>query len=168
MDKIKQETIIFWFIIALIYGAICGMTCLYIQQGCHHCPVCPEIRDSTRQAPACTLYVPRVAIKQRIDTIRATDTLLVHVTRNDTTTTATIDTVASDGAKIGIIVRARLIIPPISASIIYTPPPDTVKNHIYHDTVTVRKTSWTGITIGTLGGVVVGVAGAAVFTYLLR
>jgi hypothetical protein len=77
------------------------------------------------------------------------------------------DTTMSDGARIGVTLRARLIVPPVSAAIRYTPSPDTVKKLVYHDTVTVRRTSWTGITIGTLAGFSVGVAGMAILAYTL-
>jgi hypothetical protein len=77
------------------------------------------------------------------------------------------DTTMSDGARIGVTLRARLIIPPVSAAIIYTPAPDTGATWTFYDTTTVYKTSWKGITIGTLGGVVVGASAVGIFAYLM-
>ena len=159
---------------ALVALAIILMAGMYVQQGCHKCPKCPVVRDSVGQAPACTVLVDSSRIKIRdsvrvktvIDTV--SDTVPVYVEIKDTGKVAEIaDTTMSDGARIGVTFRARLIVPPIEAAIRYTPAPDSGQTWTFYDTTTVYKTSWTGITIGTLGGVVVGVAGAATFIYLL-
>ena len=130
----NQKTIITAIVALILYGAMYAVAGFYVGEGCKKCPVCPEIRDSVKQAPACTVKVPsdKIVIRQKIDTIVKIDTLKMIVTRNDTNTIADIpDTTMPDGAKIGVQIKAKLIIPPASATIWYTPAPDTAKHVIY-------------------------------------
>jgi hypothetical protein len=174
MAEIKDDVFYFSFVLVLLSWVTIAMCFFYVGDGCKKCPKCPAARDSITQAPACTVLVDSSRIKIRdsirIRTVRDTvsDTVPVYVEVRDTGKVADIaDTTMSDGAKVGITFRARLIVPPVSAAIRYTPAPDSGSVWTFYDTTTVYKTSWKGITIGALGGVVIGVAGAATLIYLL-
>jgi hypothetical protein len=173
MDEIKTTLKTLLAVIVLSW-AIVAMCFFYVGNGCKRCPKCPEVRDSVAQAPVCTLLVDSSKIKIR-DSVRiktvidnVSDTIPVYLEIKDTGKVAEIpDTTMNDGTKIGVTVRAKLIIPPVTAAIRYTPAPDSGSIWTFYDTTTVYKTSWKGITIGALGGVVVGVAGTGVLAYIL-
>jgi hypothetical protein len=170
----KDLKIILGFaLVALAVFFMCGF---YVGDGCKHCPKCPEVRDSVSQGKERIVYVDSSKIKIRdsiqIKHVTVYDTagnkVPVVVETKDTGKVADIaDTTMSDGAKIGITLRAKLIIPPVSAAIRYTPAPDSGQTWTFYDTTTVYKTSWTGITIGTLGGFIVGGSVVGIFAYLI-
>lgn len=167
----KEDVLKICLAIVLLSWVIIAMCFFYVGDGCKRCPKCPEVRDSLTQAPACTLYVPyeRVVVRSRVDTVRATDTLLVRVPHLDTNTIADIpDTTFKDGAKFGVTIKAKKIIPPVEALYRYTPAVDTVKKLIYHDTLTLRKNDWRNLTIASLGGITLGVAGTITGIILLK
>lgn len=175
----RQATLITIIVSVLMVLAVFFMCGWYIGEGCKKCPPVPVINDSLRQAPACTVRVDSGKIKIRDsiriwkvrvhDTIIKTDTIPIFVQMRDTGKTFTIpDTTMRDGAKIGLNVRAKLIIPPVTASIFYTPPVDTMKKYVYHDTLKVNKNNWNSIAIGSLGGFAVGIAAAITAILFLK
>lgn len=143
-------------------------------RGCtHKCPPQPSITDSTSRVPPCTLYVDsskievRDSIIYRYEKRTIFDTLLVIDTLVDSSQTFDIDTVLNDSAKLKVNVRAKLIIPPVVSSIIYEASPVIHKKLVYRDPLRVPKNNWKNITIGTLSGFTIGVAGTAALFILL-
>jgi hypothetical protein len=126
---------------------------------CPKCPPVPSISDSVWVVPACTVYIPRnrIVIRENIKRDTITDTLKIKEIRIDTGTSVGFDTCTNDGARIQVSVCAKLIIPPVEASLIYTPPIDTIKKFIFRDTLYLKKKDWGAITIGTLSGFTVGI-----------
>jgi len=98
-----------------------------------------------------TKTVVRRILAEKTDTAWLHDTLRILP---DSLSVATMDSTMSDGARIGLTVKAVLIVHPVRTEIDYTPAPRIER------TVTIPviefRTDWRSVTIGTLAGIATG------------
>ena len=146
------------FIIALIFAVCIGMFAEYGMRigiaPCHPIVLVDSLVQSERDTVTIENIktVVRRVISQKIDTMWLTDTLRILP---DSLSVATIDTIMSDGARIGLDIRAALIVPPMQTRIAYAPAPRIER------TITVPiveyRTDWRLVAIGSMAGMLTGV-----------
>jgi hypothetical protein len=159
---------IIYFIVALgfIIAALLGGFAEYgLRWGIKPCPSV-VYKDSTTQAKPDTARFDSVKIRDSIRIIpwhlppthdTTHDTVTIAVPMPDTGKAFDLDTTMKDGARIGVNVRAKLIIPPVEASIFYTAPPDTHKTATITITEYKTKADWKMVAIGAALGIIGGV-----------